>query len=185
MQQEVLSKMTKKDELAKKTNKIEEEKESVEVEQSIWSVKINSQLLYKKAVNGRTILLGMTSEENEKVAEVMEKAIDELARVLENRTTQHEAPISKEQLTIVDSINSEVSINAKESTEELDDAPATVAQETAEDKEDKKNEKTAKDSGKEEEKDIKEKNSETTHTNAKKEKTKKKSSIKNFWEKLG
>lgn len=73
-----------------------------QVEQSIWAVKINAQTLYRKAVDGRTILLGMTQEENEKVAEVMDKAISDVAKILEKRTTQHELSQAKEQVTTVD-----------------------------------------------------------------------------------
>ena len=75
-----------------------------QVEQSIWSVRINAQLLYKKAVNGRTILLGMTAEENKKMAEVMSRAIDDIAKILEKRTTQHGATAEKEQVTMVGDI---------------------------------------------------------------------------------
>lgn len=79
-----------------------------EVEQSIWTVKINSQTLYKKLVDGRTILLGMTSEENEKVKEIMDKAIDDLSEALKKRTTTHDAPATKEQITTVDSTKHEL-----------------------------------------------------------------------------
>lgn len=83
-------------------------------EQSIWSVRINSQLLYKKTVDGRTILLGMTAEENKKVEEVLDKAIDEIADILKKRTTKHEAPEKKEQVTTVDATKHEPSSRTEE-----------------------------------------------------------------------
>lgn len=87
-----------------KGEKTKEESAS-KVEQSIWTVKINSQTLYKKLVDGRTILLGMTSEENQKVAEILDRTIDEISKLLEKRTTEHEYTPSKQQVTSAEASN--------------------------------------------------------------------------------
>lgn len=110
--------------MAKKNKKeedkeVKQDKKTKKVEQSIWTVSINSQTLFKKAVDGRTVLLGMTAEENKKVKKVMDKAIDELAKILENRTTRHEAPPEKEQVTgAVDNLTPNVSEEERKSTSE-------------------------------------------------------------------
>lgn len=120
----------------KKNDEVGETQATEQVEQSIWSVRINSQILYQTAVDGRTILLGMTAEENMKVKEVMEKAIDDLAKILEKRTTQHQAPQKKEPVTVVDTSRQEQDTSsdtteevAVEEKEELEtEKPATAPQ---------------------------------------------------------
>lgn len=113
----MVKKKSKKEEIVKESEQTQGAKE---VEQSIWTVKINSQILYKKAVDGRTVLLSMTKDEKEKVAEVMSKAIDELVEILESRTTQHEAPPKREQVTRVDSTKKET-VDEEEESAESDD----------------------------------------------------------------
>lgn len=104
--------------MARKKDKEAEKKESSgEFEQSIWSVRINSQILYKKPVDGRTVLLGMTSEETQKVEKVLDEAIEELSEILEKRTTMHKAPKEKEQITRVDATAPEVPPEEKEKDE--------------------------------------------------------------------
>jgi hypothetical protein len=112
--------------MAKKKGKTKKSEKKVKYEQSMWSVRINSQTLYKKPIDGRTILLGMNPDEQEKVAEVLDKAFDELSKILEKRTTMHEAPEESEQITQVDtteivaghSKTSEAEKATKESSEE-------------------------------------------------------------------
>lgn len=101
------------------------EKGNKQIEQSIWTVRVNSQLLYKKPINGRTILLGMTAEENKKVEEIMDKAIEDLAKALKKRTTIHKAPEKKEQVTRVDASKPEIS--EEETTEEPTASKSRVA----------------------------------------------------------
>lgn len=128
-------KTSKKEETVKEV--VERVQDAKEFEQSNWTVKINSQLLYKKAVDGRTVLLSMTAEENEKVAEVMSKAIDDLAEILKSRTTQHEAPPKKEQVTRVDTTKSDTVENGDEIDETKTDdvAKSDTVDEAKEEKE--------------------------------------------------
>lgn len=76
---------------------------NVSSKESIWTVWINTQLLYKKMHNGRTILFGMNEGELKKVANIMDNAIDELAEILKDRTKIREIEVQeKEQITVAD-----------------------------------------------------------------------------------
>ena len=133
--------MAKKKEEAKKT---EEEKKDVKYEESVWTVKINSQILYKKPVEGRTVLLGMTREEMDEVEEVLDEAIEELTKVLKDRTTMHKAPEEKEQITRVDAAppesTAEESGSEDDEEEKSDNSAKTSEKKSAKDEGDKKGE---------------------------------------------
>ncbi|NIT03767.1 hypothetical protein GTO10_02425 [Candidatus Saccharibacteria bacterium] len=87
-------KKTKKTKKAEEFEQAEEAetkktKQKQEMEKTIWSVRVGSQTLYKVALDGRTRLDNMSTEENEKVEEVLSKAIGAVAKILKDRTTQH------------------------------------------------------------------------------------------------
>lgn len=63
--------------------------ETKEMEQTIWSVRVGSQTLYKVFLPGRTRLDNMSAEENKKAKDVLSEAIDTVAGILKDRTTQH------------------------------------------------------------------------------------------------
>ena len=67
-----------------------------EMEQILWSVRAGNQTLYKVFLSGRTRLDNMSAEETKKVKDVMEKAVDDLTKILEKRTTQHAVRKSEE-----------------------------------------------------------------------------------------
>lgn len=75
-------------------NKEEEQKQ--EIEQTMWSVRVGPQTLYKVYLDGRTRLDNMSAEENKKVAEILGPAIEAVAKILKDRTTQHVAKRTEE-----------------------------------------------------------------------------------------
>ena len=87
-----------------------EAEQKPEMEQTLWSVRAGSQTLYKIFLPGRTRLDNMSLEEHEKVKEVMGKAVDDLAKILEKRTTQHAVRKREESNETADSpiVNSEL-----------------------------------------------------------------------------
>ena len=72
-----------------KEAKTKKTKQKQEMEQTVWSVRVGSQTLYKVHFDGRTRLDNMSAEENKKVGEVLSEAIDTVAKILKDRTTQH------------------------------------------------------------------------------------------------
>lgn len=62
----------------------------IKYEKSLWTVKINSQLLYKKYVDGITTLGKSTPEESEEIAEILNKAIADASGALSGRESQRE-----------------------------------------------------------------------------------------------
>lgn len=69
--------------------KTKKTKQRQEMEQTVWSVRVGLQTLYKVHLDGRTRLDNMSAEENKKVEEVLSEAIDTVAKILKDRTTQH------------------------------------------------------------------------------------------------
>lgn len=86
---------------------IEKNKKAKEFEKTIWSVNVGSQTLYKAHLDGRTRIANMSLEENKQVADILDKAIADLAKILEKRTTQHEVVAKKEQVTRAADIDQE------------------------------------------------------------------------------
>lgn len=124
--------------ILKTDEKTEETQVKEPVEQSFWTVSVNRQLLFKKAIDGRTILLGMTADEHQSVAKVMDKAIDDIAEILKDRTTEHKATPKKEQVTKVEAPKKED--KEKETEDEIakEAADSTVEKEPIEQDSDEK-----------------------------------------------
>lgn len=110
---------SKRESLASR-RKEDNEETTEDSNQSIWTVRINSQLLYKKALNGRTILFGMNEGDYNKVANIMDNAIAELAEILKDKTQMREIEVEeKEQLTVADATKYETDMKIEEAKFQL------------------------------------------------------------------
>jgi len=139
-----------------KKNEQDQQAKSVEateeMEKTIWTVRVGTQILYRAHLEGRTNLIDIGKDESEKVDEVLSKAIGDVAKILEKRTTQHKLAPQKEQITRVDAAvpetNGEEELKDQPDETEKESKKPPVKKETEEKEEEKtetaKNEKEVK-----------------------------------------